>query len=203
MRRGRDRRFTPGTAFEYPSMMLHPQARALLDLIEQSGLPPTHTLCVGDARVAYRERRHFTQPPPPEIGCVRDLQASGPSGSIPLRLYRPPGAGDDAVLPVLVYYHGGGWVMGDLDTHDTLCRELAKRWVVRWRRSTTAWRRSSAFRRRWPLHCRDALGARPRRRVPPRSIAPCGGRRQRRRQPCGGPVDGCATGAICRSHSNC
>ncbi len=108
-------------------MMLHPQARALLDLIEQSGLPPTHTLCVGDARVAYRERRHFTQPPPPEIGCVRDLQASGPSGSIPLRLYRPPGAGDDAVLPVLVYYHGGGWVMGDLDTHDTLCRELAKR----------------------------------------------------------------------------
>ncbi len=107
-------------------MMLHPQARALLDLIEQSGLPPTHTLGVRDARVAYRERRHFTQPLPPQIGCVRDLQASGPSGSIPLRLYRPRGAGDDAVLPVLIYYHGGGWVMGDLDTHDTLCRELAK-----------------------------------------------------------------------------
>ncbi len=107
-------------------MMLHPQARALLDLIEQRGLPPTHTLSVAVARAFYRERRQFTQPPPTEIGCVRDLQASGPNGSIPLRLYRPLGAGDDALLPVLVYYHGGGWVMGDLDTHDTLCRELAK-----------------------------------------------------------------------------
>jgi acetyl esterase len=42
-----------------------------------------------------------------------------------LRLYRPLGHSDTAVLPVLVYYHGGGFVIGDLDTHDTLCRELA------------------------------------------------------------------------------
>ena len=105
--------------------MLHPQARALLDLIEQKGLPPTHTLCVGDARAVYRERRHLTQPAPPEVGEVRDLEASGPNGSIALRLYRPLDTPRAALLPVLVYYHGGGWVMGDLDTHDTLCRELA------------------------------------------------------------------------------
>ncbi|CAM5795776.1 alpha/beta hydrolase [Rhizobacter fulvus] len=105
--------------------MLHPQARALLDLMEQRQIPPTHTLSVADARAFYRERRGVTQPTPPDMAQVRDLQASGPHGSIPLRAYRPLGAADDAALPVLVYYHGGGWVIGDLDTHDTLCRELA------------------------------------------------------------------------------
>ena len=51
--------------------------------------------------------------------------ADGPHGPIPLRLYRPRGTSAEQVLPALVYYHGGGWVIGDLDTHDTLCRELA------------------------------------------------------------------------------
>jgi acetyl esterase len=105
--------------------MLDPQARALLDLIEARGLPPTHTLSVDEARRVYRERRVFTQPAPPEIGEVRDLSAIGPLGPIALRLYRPLGEAGDAALPVLVYFHGGGWVIGDLDTHDTLCRELA------------------------------------------------------------------------------
>jgi acetyl esterase len=105
--------------------MLHPQARALLDFIEQRGLPPTHTLSPAEARAFYRERRTFTQPEPPEVALVRDLQADGPHGAIPLRLYRPLAAAPEAVLPVLVYFHGGGWVIGDLDTHDVLCRELA------------------------------------------------------------------------------
>jgi acetyl esterase len=105
--------------------MLHPQTRALLELMEQRGLVPTHTLAYAEARRLYRERRAFTQPPPPDIGALRELQASGPAGPIPLRMYRPLGAAPGAVLPVLVYFHGGGWVIGDLDTHDTLCRELA------------------------------------------------------------------------------
>ena len=105
--------------------MLHPQTQALLDLIEARGIPPTHTLTPTDARAFYRERRAFTQPAPPPVALVRDLQADGPHGAIPLRLYRPVGAPDSALLPILVYYHGGGWVIGDLDTHDTLCRELA------------------------------------------------------------------------------
>ena len=105
--------------------MIHPQTRALLDFIEQRGIPPTHTLSVTDARNFYRERRGVTQPLPPDVGLLRDLPASGPHGSIPLRLYRPLGSGASELLPVLVYCHGGGWVIGDLDTHDTLCRELA------------------------------------------------------------------------------
>lgn len=102
--------------------MLHPQARALLDLIEQRGVPPTHTLPVEEARRFYRERRFFTQPDPPAVAHVEDLTVDG---AIPLRLYKPlvPIAG--GALPVLVYYHGGGWTIGDLDTHDTLCRQLA------------------------------------------------------------------------------
>jgi acetyl esterase len=105
--------------------MLHPQARALLDLMVERGVPPTHTLTPDDARRGYRERRTFTQPAPSEVAAVHALRASGPHGEIPLRLYRPLGTAPTDVLPALVYYHGGGWVIGDLDTHDTLCRELA------------------------------------------------------------------------------
>ncbi len=103
--------------------MLDPQARALLDLIEQRNLPATHELSPDEARRLYRERRTFTQPDPREMAEVRDLAAPGPAGDIPLRLYRPAGLADPA--PLLVYFHGGGWVIGDLDTHDVLCRELA------------------------------------------------------------------------------
>jgi acetyl esterase len=101
--------------------MLHPQARALLRLIEERGVPPTHTLSPPEARRLYRERRAFTQPEPPVVGERRELSAEG----IPLRMYRPLAAAPDRPLAALVYLHGGGWVIGDLDTHDTLCRELA------------------------------------------------------------------------------
>ena len=103
--------------------MLDPQAKALLDLMVERGVPPTHTLTPDQARRFYVERRAVTQPPPRPLGEVRDLTASGPDGDIPLRLYRPDGLASPA--PVLVYYHGGGWVIGDLDTHDSLCRDLA------------------------------------------------------------------------------
>jgi acetyl esterase len=104
--------------------MLHPQAQALMRLMAEKGVPPTHTLTPAQARAYYLERRAFTQPDPPEVASVRDLEARGPAGPIPLRSYRPAGAPPHAVLPVLVYYHGGGWVIGDLDTHDVLCRQL-------------------------------------------------------------------------------
>ncbi|SDD64562.1 acetyl esterase [Variovorax sp. CF079] len=105
--------------------MLHPQAQAFIDLLVQRGVPPTHTLTPADARKFYRERRAVTQPEPGEVAEVRELSAPGPHGAIPLRLYRPLGSTAGASVPVLVYYHGGGWTIGDLDTHDTLCRELA------------------------------------------------------------------------------
>jgi acetyl esterase len=105
--------------------MLHPQAQAWLDFLKARGVPPTHTLSVAEARRFYRDRRSVTQPAPPDVGQVRELSAEGPHGAIPLRLYRPIGSAADPKLPALVYYHGGGWVIGDLETHDTLCRELA------------------------------------------------------------------------------
>jgi len=105
--------------------MLHPQAQAWLDFLKARNVPPTHTLSVADARSLYRDRRSVTQPAPPEVGLVRELKADGPQGAIPVRLYRPAGSAASTRLPVLVYYHGGGWVIGDLETHDTLCRELA------------------------------------------------------------------------------
>jgi acetyl esterase len=58
---------------------------------------------------------------------VRDFAASGPAGPIPLRLYRGLGAAAGAPLPLLVYFHGGGWTIGDLDTHDIVCRTLANK----------------------------------------------------------------------------
>ena len=105
--------------------MLDPQARALLDLIEASGLPAIHTLDASEARHVYRERRTYSQPEPPAVAEVRELAADGPAGAIPLRLFRPQGPQAGHRLPALVYYHGGGWTIGDLDTHDTLCRQLA------------------------------------------------------------------------------
>ena len=107
--------------------MLHPQAQALMKLMEERGVPPTHTLTPADARAFYRQRRTFTQPEPPEVASVRDLEARGPAGPIPVRSYRPAGSSPDAALPVLVYYHGGGWVIGALDEFDTLGRQLAEK----------------------------------------------------------------------------
>ncbi|MFZ4650744.1 MAG: alpha/beta hydrolase [Rubrivivax sp.] len=102
--------------------MLDPQARALIDLMIEKGVPPTHTLTPAQARSFYRDRRTFTQPDPPAMAEVRELRA----GEVPLRLYRPAGTQAAQVLPVLVYFHGGGWTIGDLDTHDVLCRQLAQ-----------------------------------------------------------------------------
>ena len=100
--------------------MLDPQARALIDLMIEKGVPPTHTMTPAQARAFYRDRRGFTQPDPPAMAEVRDLQA----GAVPLRLYRPHAS--EEALPVLLYLHGGGWTIGDLDTHDVLCRQLAR-----------------------------------------------------------------------------
>jgi len=104
--------------------MLHPQARAYLDQLIASNAPPAHTLTPEQSRHFYLERRAL-QPEPPAVAEVRELSAEGPLGAIPLRLYRPMGSKPEDLLPVLVYFHGGGWVIGDLDTHDTLCRELS------------------------------------------------------------------------------
>ena len=104
--------------------MLHPRAKALLRLMVEKNIPPTHTLEPKQARLFYRERRAATQPEPPAVAEVRELSAPGAAGPIPLRMYRPGSSDATTALPALVFFHGGGWVIGDLDTHDTLCRQL-------------------------------------------------------------------------------
>ena len=98
-------------------MTLDPQAQAFIDLLIRKGAPPTHTLTPEQARKFYRDRCALTQPALPPLHEVRGVQV----GTVAARLYRP----QDGVLPVLVYFHGGGWTIGDLDTHDALCRQLA------------------------------------------------------------------------------
>jgi acetyl esterase len=116
------------TAFESPHM-LDPDARALLDLIVEKQIAPVHTLNPVQARAAYVARRYATQRDPTPVASVRDemLSYTEPSGAridIPIRTYRPAQS-DATPAPALVYFHGGGWVIGDLDTHDGVCRDLA------------------------------------------------------------------------------
>jgi acetyl esterase len=106
------------------AMALDPQCRAVIDLVIKAGRPAYNTLSPKDARQLFRETRPASTPAPPEIGAVNNLLADGPHGPIPIRVYRPVGAAADAALPALVYFHGGGWVIGDLETHDVLCRQI-------------------------------------------------------------------------------
>ncbi len=104
---------------------LHPDAEKLLDLIKTAGRPPFETLSPAEARQAYSASRAALQPPPEEVAEVRGLSIPGPGGPLALRLYRGAGTSDAAALPALLYLHGGGWVLGDLDSHDGVCRRLA------------------------------------------------------------------------------
>jgi acetyl esterase len=107
--------------------MLDPHAKQLLDFLASRNLPSFHTLSPTEARTIYKERRFATQPEPQPVAAVEDIAVPGPAGNITVRSYRPQGASVGAVLPALVYYHGGGHTIGDIDTHDTLCRELCNR----------------------------------------------------------------------------
>ena len=104
---------------------LDPQARAVLERVARADLPPYPQLGAEGARQLYRETRGALAAPPPEVESVEDLHAPGPAGDVRVRLYRPRGAADAGPLPALVYFHGGGWTIGDLDTHDVVCRSLA------------------------------------------------------------------------------
>lgn len=106
-------------------MPLDPGARRVLDLIREIGRPPIHTLTPAEAREAMAKSRAVLQPEPPEVAEVEDLACPGPAGPIRLRRYRGLGTPADAALPCLLFLHGGGWVIGDLESHDQPCRVLA------------------------------------------------------------------------------
>ncbi len=106
-------------------MPLHPETLFVLNLIKEAGRPPIHTLTPTEAREVQARGRVVMQPEPPEVALVQNLTCPGPAGEIRLRHYRGAGTADDAVLPAVVFFHGGGWVIGDLDSHDQVCRALA------------------------------------------------------------------------------
>ena len=106
-------------------MALHPQLVALLERAAKSPLPPYYEVPAAVARRLYRDTRGALTPDPPAVEASWLLLVPGPGGPVPVRAYRPKGAGKDEILPALIYFHGGGWVIGDLDTHDVVCRTLA------------------------------------------------------------------------------
>ncbi len=106
-------------------MQLDKQVEAVLERAAKSPLPPFWQVSPAEARKMYLETRTVLQPPAPDVARVEDLSMPGPAGEIALRHYRPIDSKDADILPALVYFHGGGWVIGDLDTHDVLCRGLA------------------------------------------------------------------------------
>ncbi len=105
-------------------MAMDPGAQRVLDLLREAGRPPIELSTPPEAREAMAKSRTILQPDPPEVAEVRALEAPGPAGAIPLRYYRGKGA-PVSNAPALVYFHGGGWVIGDLESHDGACRRIA------------------------------------------------------------------------------
>jgi acetyl esterase len=106
-------------------MKLDRDAEKVVALITAAGRPPMEALTPAEGRLAYAASRAALVPDAPAVGEVLELAAPGPAGAIPLRLYRATPLTAGNLQPLLIYYHGGGFVLGDLDSHDVLCRSLA------------------------------------------------------------------------------
>ncbi|MHC4401943.1 MAG: alpha/beta hydrolase [Planctomycetota bacterium] len=101
--------------------MIDPQARAFLDELKSLDVAPLHTLTPQQARAAASADAEALGPAEP-LAEIRDRTVPGPDGEIPIRMYVPEGA---RPLPAFVFFHGGGWVLGSVDTHDNLCASIA------------------------------------------------------------------------------
>ena len=110
-------------------MPLDSQTRAVLDDIAaaSAGQPAIDDLTAKEVRAHYRTVRGALRADPPAVARIQEFTAPGPAGLIPIRYYRPAGSQADDRLPILVYFHGGGWIYGDLDSHEGVCCELANR----------------------------------------------------------------------------
>jgi acetyl esterase len=107
----------------FDPLRLAPDVRELLAAMAASGAPPLESLPLAQRREAYRQIGASLGGEPVPVREVRALLADGPAGKIPLRLYLPDRA-DGVPYGVTVYLHGGGWTLGDLDSHDRICRRL-------------------------------------------------------------------------------
>jgi acetyl esterase len=100
-------------------MPLDPQAKQVLEQIAALGLPANHLVSPSQARINMKSRPRAAGP---EVARVEDRLIPGPGVDIPVRIYTPTGAGP---FPILVWFHGGGWVVGDLETADPTARHLS------------------------------------------------------------------------------
>ncbi len=109
--------------------MLDSESRLLLDLMDKAaegGRPKLETLDAKVGRPATDKASEDSEALPPEVASVADGTIAGPLGPIRFRSYRPLGVSGEA-LPALIYYHGGGYVIGNIETHDSTCRRLANK----------------------------------------------------------------------------
>jgi acetyl esterase len=105
------------------SERLDPEVRALLEAMDAQGAPPLESQDPVEARNSRLEPMRLLGGEPIALGHVEDLSVPGPGGAVPVRVYASERGG---VRPALIYFHGGGFVFGNLDTHDAVCRALAK-----------------------------------------------------------------------------
>jgi acetyl esterase len=103
---------------------VHPDVEAMIAAARAAGSPPFEALTPQNARIAADARKALLQLPPEAVASTRDVEIAGPGGPVPLRLYRPMGCSETDVLPCFVFIHGGGWVFGNLESHDALCRRI-------------------------------------------------------------------------------
>ena len=103
---------------------LEPEIQLSLSLLERLGAPPLQTLSPTGAREEYRRRVEVSNGAPAPVGAVEDLTIRGAAGPLAARHYVPDEPAGPR--PLIVYYHGGGFVVGDLDTHDAPCRLLCR-----------------------------------------------------------------------------
>ena len=107
-------------------VVLDPDAAAVYKAFQEAGRPAYETLTAPEARDYYMQARLVSNPEPPELNSAEPLAIPAPHGTIPARIYTPKTlGGKDGLAPCLVFFHGGGWVIGNLETHDVVCRKLA------------------------------------------------------------------------------
>ncbi|HEX9842938.1 MAG TPA: alpha/beta hydrolase fold domain-containing protein, partial [bacterium] len=104
-------------------MSVDPQIQEILDFIAARNAPPLHTLAPPEARIAMAKARALVRGDEVALARIENLAFPGPAGEVPLRLYADS---TGTPLPMLLYLHGGGFVIGDLDSHDDACRRLAR-----------------------------------------------------------------------------
>ena len=106
---------------------LNPEVENLLEMSRKAGARPFQDLTPEHARAAYAAGRGVLQPATEDVASVRDVTIPTKTGGLALRVFRGAGTQPDETLPCLVFLHGGGWVIGDLESHDRVCRAFANR----------------------------------------------------------------------------